>query len=180
MEKIKIALTILSIAIVIGPLVGVALIYRENLAGLVLPPEIKNAANGQVGGVAASDLVAPSLASPPQYNPNTGALTVAFNFTNPLTNPISVEQFSADIKSKDNNLPLGNITLTQPISIGPGGTGIIDVAGNLSPELINQIKAQYQDSGNVNVIIENVNALVGGVHFHVDSLDLGQIQLPGA
>ncbi len=38
MEKIKIALTIISIAIVIGPLAGIALIYRNNLADLVLPP----------------------------------------------------------------------------------------------------------------------------------------------
>lgn len=41
MDKVKIALTILSIAIVIGPLVGVAYVYRDNLLGLVVPPKLR-------------------------------------------------------------------------------------------------------------------------------------------
>jgi len=177
MEKVKIALIILSIAIVIGPLAGMALIYRDNLAGMVLPPEISNMANGQIGNVTASNFVAPTLASEPQYNPNTGALSVSLSFTNPLSNQISVEQFSADIKSKDNNIPLGNISLADPINIAPGENGIIDVAGNLSPELINQIQTKYQDNGRVNVVIENIDAVVAGVHFHLGSFDVGSIQL---
>ena len=178
MEKLKIALTLLSIAIVIGPLAGMALIYRDNLAGLVVPPEIINIANGQIENVTASNFVSPSLAGEPQYNPDTGALNVAFNFTNPLTNQISVDQFSADIKSKDNNALLGNISLVEPINIAPGENGIIDVAGNLSPELINQIQTQYQDNGKVNIIIENINAEVAGVQIHLESFDVGSIQLP--
>ena len=46
MDKVKIALTVLSILIVIGPLVGVAYVYRDNLLGLVVPPQIKNMVNG--------------------------------------------------------------------------------------------------------------------------------------
>ena len=71
MEKVKIALTLLSIAIVVGPLAGMALIFRDNLAGLVVPPEITNIANGQMGNVTASNFVSPSLASEPKYNPDT-------------------------------------------------------------------------------------------------------------
>ena len=39
MNKVKIALTILTIAITVGPLLGVVYIYRDNLVGLVLPPD---------------------------------------------------------------------------------------------------------------------------------------------
>jgi hypothetical protein len=48
-----------------------ALIFRDNLAGLVVPPEITNIANGQMGNVTASNFVSPSLASEPKYNPDT-------------------------------------------------------------------------------------------------------------
>ena len=178
MEKVKIALTLLSIAIVVGPLAGMAFIFRDNLAGLIVPPEINNIVNGQIGNVTASNFVSPSLEGEPQYNPDTGALNVAFNFTNPLTNQISVDKFLADIKSKDNHALLGNISLVEPINIAPGKNGIIDVAGNLSPELINQIQTQYQDNGKVNIIIENINAEVAGIQFHLDSFDAGSIQLP--
>ena len=46
MEKVKIALTLLSIAIVVGPLAGMAFIFRDNLAGLVFLPEINSIVNG--------------------------------------------------------------------------------------------------------------------------------------
>ena len=47
----------------------------------------------QIGNVTASDFVSPSIVGDPQYNPDTGALNVAFNFTNHLTNQISVDKF---------------------------------------------------------------------------------------
>ena len=46
MDKVKIALTMLSILIVIGPLAGVAYVYRDNLLGLVVPPQIKSLVSG--------------------------------------------------------------------------------------------------------------------------------------
>ncbi len=178
MEKIKIVLTILSIVIVVGPLAGVALLYRDNLSGLVFPPEVSNLENGQIGNVTVSDFVAPAIAGEPQYDPDTGALNVSLSFTNPLNNEISVDQFKADIKSKDQNIELGNVELAKPISIAPGENGIVDVIGNLSPELIKQIQTQYQDNGKVNIVFENIDAVVAGVSFHLDSFDAGSIQLP--
>ena len=50
MDKVKIALTILSIAIVIGPLAGAAYVYRDNLLGLVVPPQVKSLVSGDSSG----------------------------------------------------------------------------------------------------------------------------------
>ena len=94
MEKIKIALILLTIAITVGPLVGALIVYRDNLTELVFPPELKDVANGEIGNVAASDFEAPTITQEPRYNPDTGDFSVAFNFTNPLPNEISVDQFS--------------------------------------------------------------------------------------
>src|SRR5271157_1059055 len=97
MNKTKIALTILSIAIVIGPLLGVVFVYRDNLMGLVLPPETSNALNlGNLANLGSNNsqpnfqLFTPT--SEPTYNQTTGAFTYPFNFTNPTSNTISLDQ----------------------------------------------------------------------------------------
>jgi hypothetical protein len=178
MEKIKIALILLTIAISVGPLVGALIVYRDNLTVLVFPPEIEEVANGEIGSVALSDFEAPTITQEPEYNPDTGDFSVAFNFTNPLPNEISVDHFSAQVKSRDNNALLGNVNLAQPIDINPGENGIIDVVGSIDAAKLGQIKAQYEQDGVIDVILENVDASVAGVKFHFDQLDLGSIQLP--
>ena len=42
MNKLKIALTLLTVAIMVGPFAYVAIAYRDNLIGLVLPPQFSN------------------------------------------------------------------------------------------------------------------------------------------
>ena len=150
----KIALTLISIAIVVGPLVGVLLVYRDNLMGLVLPPEIKDlSSNSNKDSSSVSKflnisvLQLPTLAGQPYYNQQTGAFSYPINFTNPLSTEISVDQISAEIKSKNSNIILGNISITQPIKIAPGANGIINATGILDPATVNQLKDQY--SGNM-------------------------------
>jgi hypothetical protein len=177
-DTVKVVLTVLSVVIVVGPLAGLALIYRDNLAGLVLPPEAGRMVNGDVSGVVASGFVPPSLVGDPQYNSTTGAFNVSFNFTNPLANSVSVENFSASLKSSVNNAFLGTIELSKPINVSPGKTAIIDVGGNLNATIINQISNQYQQNGHIPLNIEKADATVAGVRFHVENLSIGSIQLP--
>ena len=79
MDKVKIALTILSVAIVVGPLIGIAFVYRDNLLGLVVPPQIKSLINGgDSNGLTSvgSQFQMPTLVGDPQYNAQTGAVAV--------------------------------------------------------------------------------------------------------
>jgi hypothetical protein len=184
MNKTKIALTILTIVISIGPLLGVVFIYRDNFMGIVFPPQIQDVINGNNNGnsgspfgATASDFQMPTISNQPQYDPQTGNFQLAVNFTNPLNSTISVDQFSAQIKDADNNALLGNISLANPINISPGENSIIDIAGNLSQDTINQIQAQYGQ--NPNIALENINVVIAGITLHLDELNIGQIQLPG-
>ena len=103
MDKVKIALTILSIVIVIGPLAGIAYVYRDNLLGLVVPPQIKSMISGgdSTGSQSQPQFQPPQLVGQPQYNAQTGAVSVSFNFTNPLTNKISIDKLSAEVQSEE-------------------------------------------------------------------------------
>ena len=180
---------ILSIAIIVVPLVAEVYAYQNNLEGLVVPPQISdlmnggNSNNGRNGtaGSQSSQLaqsVIPNFQMPqaigqPQYDPNTGAFSAPFNFTNPLNSQISIEQFSAEVVGANNAL-LGNVSIT-PVNVGPGQNAVITVTGNLSQEAVNQLEAQYQ-SGNLNVSLKNVNVNLAGVSVHIDQInDIGSI-----
>ena len=177
MDKVKIALTILSIAIVIVPLVGAAYVYRDNLLGLVVPPQVKSLVSGDPSG---SQFQMPTLVGEPQYNAQTGAVIVSFNFTNPLTNEVSIDKLSAEVQSEEGGVCLGDISLNQPIQIAPGETSTINVSGVLNQAAISQFEAQNPGVKGINISLANLNADVAGVTVHMDQVNnAGQLQLPG-
>jgi LEA14-like dessication related protein len=182
MDKVKIALTILSIAIVIGPLVGVAYVYRDNLLGLVVPPQVKSLLSGgnSTGSQSQPEFQPPQLVGQPQYNAQTGAVTVSFNFTNPLPNGVSIDKLSAEVQSEEDGVSLGNISINQPIQITPGETSTINVSGILNQNAISQFEAQNPGVNGINISLENLNVDVAGVTVHMDQVNnVGQLQLPG-
>ena len=196
MNTVKIALTLLTIAITVGPLVYVVFIYRDNLIGLVLPPQFanlgqnlgQNMSNGNSSGnplssqlnITGSNFQMPKLVSNPQYNPDTGEFSLSVNVTNPLTNELSIDQLSVQIQSKDNNTLVGNISIPQPINIQPGESSIINVTGIMPQDMFNQISGQ--NTGNIdvnNIILKNLDVVVGGVKIHFDEIDPSSIQSIG-
>jgi hypothetical protein len=181
MDKVKIALTILSMVIIIGPLAGLAYVYRDNLLALVVPPQIKSLVNGgdPTGSQSQPEFQPPQLVGQPQYNAQTGAFTVSFNFTNPLTNQISIDQLSAEVQS-EGGASLGNISINQPIQMTPGETSIINVSGILNQNAISQFEAQNPGVNSINISLTNLNADVAGITVHMNQVNnVGQLQLPG-
>lgn len=183
MDKVKIGLTILSIAIIVIPLAIEVYAYKDNLEGIVLPPQIQSLMNGNNSGATAGTQSSPLASLPnfqipqsagqPQYDPTTGAFSYPFNFTNPLSTQLSFSQLSAQVAT-ENGTPIGNISIPQAISIAPGANSIITAVGNLDPTMVNQLAAQYQN-GTLNIALNNVNVVVGGVNVHIDHIDAGSI-----
>lgn len=187
MDKVKIALTVLSILIILVPLAVEVYDYRDNLLGLILPPALKSVVNGDLGSGAQTSSEASEAinnfqipqpqAGQLQYNPTTGAFSFPFNFTNPLNTDLSFNQLSAEVTTEDGQ-PLGNVSVPQTINIEPGENAMVVAQGFLSQSAINQIVGNYT-SGNLstlNIALSNVNVDVGGVMVHIDHIDAGQIQ----
>lgn len=183
----KIALTVLSILIILVPLAVEVYDYRDNLLGLILPPALKSVVNGDLGSGAQTSSEASEAinnfqipqpqAGQLQYNPTTGAFSFPFNFTNPLNTDLSFNQLSAEVTTEDGQ-PLGNVSVPQTINIEPGENAMVVAQGFLSQSAINQIVGNYT-SGNLstlNIALSNVNVDVGGVMVHIDHIDAGQIQ----
>ena len=191
MNKVKIALTLLTIAIIVGPFAYVAIAYSDNLIGLVLPPQFSNlgqslsqnsgenpfsSSNSPIN-LTGSNFQVPQLVGTPQYNPATGDFSLAINATNPLSNEISVDQLSVQIQSKDDSGLIGNISIPQAINIQPGESAIINVEGVIPQQLYNQINGQ--NTGNIdfnNIVLKNLDVTVGGIKVHIDQVDPASIQ----
>ena len=191
MEKVKFILTIVSVAIIVVPMVVELYAYSSNPLGLIIPPQLQDLMSGQgsnnlsgSGGLlpqnsqsgqsqSLPNFQMPKPAGQVQYNPTTGDFSVPFNFTNPLSAPLSVEQFSAQVVGA-NNAVLGNVSIA-PVNVGAGANAIVTAAGSLNQSAVNTLESEYQN-GNLDVSLRNVNLNVGGVTVHIDQTsDIGQI-----
>ena len=194
MKKLKLALTLFTVAVIVGPFAYVLISNGNNLVGLVLPPQLSNldqslsqnssgnpslpsSDNSNPFNLTGSDFEPPQLVGSPQYDPSTGDFSVAINATNPLSNEISVEQLSVQIQSKDNSALVGNISIPDTISIKPGESSIINVEGVIPQQLYNQISNLNNGTLNTNnIVLKNLDVTVGGVKIHMDQFDPASVE----
>jgi hypothetical protein len=203
MKKLKIFLTLLSVVIIVMPVAFEVLLYRDNLLGLIVPPEMINlvnsdsrngdggnlpnssdnsssliSGNNDISSLLSSGFELPKLVGPPQYNPDTNTLSLIFNFTNPLETSIAFDKLEAGIISHDDGVFLGNVSLAKPLRLEPGQTLDITVLDALSPETINYFKSNVIGQNSINVDFVNLNVDVAGITVQVDRQNIGNIPIP--
>ena len=105
---VRLSLSVLSIVLFVGPLLGVVLVYRDNLSGLVIPAELKSIVDsGPSGGLS-------NLGSDNASAVNGGSVTVTFSNAS-LVNGSSVSVSLGGLSDKP--LQASNITTVfDPIS----------------------------------------------------------------
>ena len=101
MQLLALVLVLVNIGAVLGPVAGVAIIYRDNLAGLVVPPEVTQLVNETTS--AASQIQLPQLLNY-TYDQNAKTVTVVFTFTNPLSLNVTVNSLAADVICNEHNV----------------------------------------------------------------------------
>ena len=107
MDKLRLALTVLSAAILLCSAHWNRCLYSNNIVGLVYTAELKNFVNGDISQ---SQFQRPEPAGNPTYDEASGVYTFSFKFTNPLENTISVSKISADVYCKDHDVALGAVS----------------------------------------------------------------------
>lgn len=203
MKKLKIFLTLLSVLIIVLPIAFEVVLYRDNLLGLIVPPEMINLVNGDsrngdggnlpsisdnggslisgnsdISSLLSSGFELPQLVGEPQYNQDTNTLSFTFNFTTPLETSIAVDKLEAGIVSHDGGVFLGNVSLAKPLRLEPGQTIDITVLDALSPEALNYFKTNVIGQNSTNVDFVNLNVDVAGITLHVDRQNIGDIPIP--
>lgn len=181
MNKVKMLLTILTIAITVVPIAIEVLAYKDNLLGLIVPPEIANMSTSgpsSSNSILNSEFTLPQPVGEPQYDPESKTVSFTFNFTNPLNTTVTVDELEAGIVLHDSGLFLGNVSISEPLTLAPEQTANITLHSVFSDAAIDYFKTQAKGQNSINVDVTNLSAELAGVKVHVDRQNIGNIQIP--
>jgi hypothetical protein len=185
MDKVRLLLTVITIAIIAVPIVGMLLAYQNNLLGLFIPPEINEIAEDLTGGsegTNGSGLEPPTMVGEPEYDEATGTFSVSFQYKNTFPLDITIKSLSGNIECAEHGFPLGNASLSEPVSIDAGETGILTVVGTWTEEAKGEnghFKEYHENEEFVDVVLVDMAVDISGIQLQMDQDQMEQrMQVP--
>jgi hypothetical protein len=180
MDKIRLILTVITIAIVVIPLVGTLLAHQGNLLGLFVPPEINEIADDLMGGDDGPGLEPPTMVGEPQYDGE--SFSVSFEYKNSFPMDITVKSLTGNIECVEHGFLLGNASLSEPVSIESGETGTLTVVGTWTQDALGEnghFKTEHGDEETVDVVLVDMAVDISGIQIQLDQNQMEQeMQVP--
>jgi hypothetical protein len=162
MQKIRLLLTLITLATIVGPIAGILLVYQNNLLGLVIPPEVNKIMNGTF--VTGNPLEPPVFVDS-HYNVTSQTVALTFRFTNPFNFDLTINAMSADIECDVHNFPLGHATLNNPVSIRASETATITILGTWTQEAISHFQTAHAGA-------KSIDAKLVGLTFGLQGISI--------
>ena len=189
MKKVKIFLTLLTIAIVVAPIAVEVLLYHDNLFGLIVPAQITDIINDDGGGTSIgngngldsllnSQFEMPQPVGEPQYDPATKTVAYTFSFTNPLPTAVEVDDVRAGIVSHNDGFFIGNMTIDEPLNLDPGQTANITALLILSDDAITYLQTKSETQSSINIDLTDLNVNLAGLQVQLDKQNVGDFDIP--
>jgi len=181
MDKIRLLLTVMTIAIVVVPIVGMVLSHQGNLLGLIVPPEINEVADDLMGGDGDNGpgLEPPTMVGEPQYDEATGTFSVSFQFTNRFPLDITIKSLTGNIECAEHRFLLGNASLSNPVSIDAGETGTLTVVGAWTEDARGHFEADHAGEEFIDVVLVDFAVDISGIQIQLDQSQIEQnMQVP--
>jgi hypothetical protein len=194
MHALSVVLLLISIGTIVGPIGAVAIMYRDNLVQLVVPPQISNLINGNnnvmqdngnnnnnndngnnnSGG---GGLINPVFVGA-QINSEARTFTVTVNVTNSFSYDLTLNSINATVESSQDNYQLGTISLTTPVTILAGQTSAVTVSGAWTQDAENYVLNNYGGATSIDVNLVNTTVDVNGIVIQeTQPINIGNILL---
>lgn len=181
MDKLRLLLTLVTIAIVVVPLVGMVLAYQDNLVGLFIPPEMTEMAEDFFGGegIDGSGIEPPTMVGEPEYNAATRTFSISFQFENPFPMDITIKSLTGNIECDEHRFHLGVASISEPVSIDAGETGTLTVLGTWTLEAISHFESEHGDEELVDAVLLDLVVDISGLQLELGQGNMEQsIQVP--
>jgi hypothetical protein len=180
MDKLRLILTLTTIAIVVIPIVGTLLANQGNLLGLIIPPEINEIADDLMGGDGSSPgLEPPTMVGEPQYDEASHTFSMTFQYKNSFPMDITFKSLSGNIECAKHRFPLGTASLSEPVSIDAGETGTMTVLGTWTEEAISHFSNAHKHEETVDVVLMDFAVDISGIQIQLDQNQMEQtMQVP--
>ncbi len=158
MQALGILLVLINVATIAGPVVGVAIVYNDNLTALVIPPELTQLLNSTIAlGNQATLAQVVDL----HIDNNSRIMTLTVDFTNPLNYTLSLNSFSANVECYEHNYPLGYLNLTNPIPLPAAQTTQVDFVCTWTSSAENHFQTSHPGATTIDLnlvgLVINVN-----------------------
>jgi hypothetical protein len=160
LNKVKLVLTMVTIAINVIPLMGILLMYQGNWAALVVPPEITDIIND--GVISENPLESITLVDS-KYDPETRTVKLTFEVTNPLDYDLTVNSMYAEVRCDAHDFPMGQLTIADPVTMRADETARIDVTGTWTEEAVNHIETAHAGARTIGIEVVGITITVNGV-----------------
>lgn len=182
MQKVRIILTLITIITITAPITAELVLYRNDLTGLIIPPDMLTLINGN--GTNGTGIIGQHITLPPlvntDYDPTTRTFCFSFNFTNPFKLNLTLNSMTANIECTQHNFPLGNISLANPIRLGPDETILIPVTGSWTEEAMEHFKDEHPEATTTDVYMTGINVDISGINLKLpDKYPVKNVPLTG-
>ena len=197
MHALSVVLLLISIGTIVGPIGAVAIMYRDNLVQLVVPPQISNLINGNNnvmqdngnnnnnndnGNNGNNNSGGGGLINPvfvgAQINSEARTFTVTVNVTNSFSYDLTLNSINATVESSQDNYQLGTISLTTPVTILAGQTSAVTVSGAWTQDAENYVLNNYGGATSIDVNLVNTTVDVNGIVIQeTQPINIGNILL---
>lgn len=169
LDILKWFLRILTAVTVIGPLCLAFTIHHDDLSDLIMP---------KIDSVGIETLKMPNVRHIGYNVTSSKALLVTFNFTNPYSLVLVINDLSGRALCYEHKEPLGNFSLIEaPVSIPPGKSAVLTLLFNYMDDGRRHIKDYHYGEANIYVDLE-FKADVQGVILHGNYTGFGPIPFP--
>jgi hypothetical protein len=167
MDKMRLLLSLVTIAIIVGPIAGILIMYQNNLLGLFIPPEVNEIAD-KLNSIGPDGFELEPVGSP-QYDEASRTMTLTFQFKNTSPFDISFNSISGNVEcAVHNSFHLGTVTLDEPVSIGVGETKTITVLITWTEAAISHFQTAHAGEETVVVNLVGFTVDVKGIQFQMD------------
>jgi hypothetical protein len=176
MDKIKLILTLITITITVVPIVGVLLIYQDNLVGLFVPPEINEIADKFSGGGDGGGSDGPQVepVGPPEYDPVSRTIRQSIEFRNTFPIDIRLKSMSGEVQCVEHGFDLGVASLDESVSIPVGETKMVTLLITWTEDAISHFRTEHAGEETVEVVLVNVGVDISGIQIGLDQNQMEQ------
>ena len=167
MNKMRLILTLITVAIVAIPIVGVLLANQGNLMGLFIPPEVNEMAEDLMGGGGPE---APALepVGEPQYDEASRTVTLTFQFKNTFPFDVTINSITGNVECAAHDFYLGVVMLDEPVSIDKDETKTLTLLGAWTEEAIGHFRTSHAGEETVDANLVGLTVDVKGIQFTMD------------
>jgi hypothetical protein len=171
MQLIGVVLLLISVVLVVGPVGAVVYIYKDDLSGLVIPPEVKSLVSGDSSlfinsGTGGDDSPFGSFAQPEFVSANIDnaarTFSVTVNVTNSFTIDLTLNNLSTDVDTPDRQR-ITNLALSNVYTIPPGESALVNVVGSWTQAGEAYFLAHYTTGESAQVVLVNTVIDINGV-----------------